>query len=78
MGCSACVLAGLIAPGLWVGWQRRGWLLLLYIAAMQAVLLIWPYYQQRFVAPLLPFYAFYLFLGLERLVSGWPPQRLRD
>lgn len=65
-GLFSLLLAGLMALGLWEGW-RRGWLLLLYTVGMQAVVLVWPYYQQRYVLPLLPFYAFYLFLGLDRL-----------
>lgn len=66
-GLFSLLLAGLIALGLWEGWRRRGWLLLLYTVGMQAVVLVWPYYQQRYVLPLLPFYGFYLFLGLDRL-----------
>lgn len=66
-GLFSLLLAGLMALGLWEGWRRRGWLLLLYTVGMQAVVLVWPYYQQRYVLPLLPFYAFYLFLGLDRL-----------
>ncbi|MCX7851870.1 MAG: glycosyltransferase family 39 protein [Caldilineales bacterium] len=66
-GLFSLILAGLIGLGLWEGWRRRGWLLLLYTAATQAVLGLWLYYQQRYILPLLPFYAFYLFLGLDWL-----------
>lgn len=66
-GFFSLLLAALIFLGLVEGWRRRRWLLLLYVILMQAVLLVWPYYQQRYVVPLLPFYAFYLFLGLDRL-----------
>ncbi len=66
-GFFSLLLAALICLGLVEGWRRRQWLLLLYVVLMQGVLLVWPYYQQRYVLPLLPFYAFYLFLGLDRL-----------
>lgn len=61
------LLAGFILLGLLVGLRRRQWLPLLYLAGMQAVVLIWPFFQQRYLLPLLPFYFFYLFLGLDWL-----------
>ncbi len=69
-GFFSLLLAALILLGLAEGWRRRQWLLLLYVVLMQAVLLVWPYYQQRYILPLLPFYAFYLFLGLEWLYQA--------
>jgi len=66
------ILAIMIMPGLVIGVLRKQWLLLLYLAAMQLVLLVWPFVQQRYALPIQPFLWFYLLLGVEWLVMQTP------
>ena len=71
------LLAFLLMVGAAIGVRQRQWLLLLYCVVMQAVVILWPYPQQRYALPLLPFYFFYLFLALDWLASQVQPSSRR-